>query len=217
MGLRLWTWSQTGNVLRVIPLNDAPYAAVYEEQEVLASFHDYIKMVKEAGLPDHITLLLSEYIRYVLHRASFYYPPLIDRKMMVEKPKTGEIEKEAWIPLEDLQDGWKQSGEVGQEVYGAGLPFTVVPRHYKVLNDQRCIVFVDYPSDDPEIGADGSVSFRITGHPAMFCRMRLLPLDGLELPDVRVMIGGGGQRATHGQRRPGVRLPRRLHGPVDIL
>lgn len=173
------------------PLNDAPYAAVYEEQEVLASFHDYLKMAPEAGVPAHIVLLLGEFIRYMLHRAAFYYPPMIAREMLVDKPKTGEIEKETWIPVEDLQDGWQQSGTVGQEVYGAGLAFTIVPRHYKVLKEHDCIVYIDYPASEVQSGADGSVSFSVIGHPAMFCRMRLQPLsEEGPLPEVSVRING---------------------------
>ncbi|MGE7775549.1 hypothetical protein ACQKLP_12545 [Chitinophaga sp. NPDC101104] len=174
----------------LFPLNDAPYAAVYEEQEVLASFHDIIKLAPEAGIPAHITLLLSEFIRYMLHRASFYYPPMVSREMLAEKPKTGEIEPDTWIPVEDLQDGWNQSGTVGQEVYGAGLAFCIVPRHYKVLKDQGCTVYVDYPTGEIAAGAGGSLSFNITGHPAMFCRMRILPAENGPLPAVTVKVDG---------------------------
>lgn len=168
------------------PLNNAPYAAVYEELEVMASFHDIIKMAPEAGLPSHITLLLSEYIRYMVHRCAYYYPPMIDKSMIAEKTKTGEIETDTWIPLEDLQDGWETSGTVGQEVYGAGLPFAIVSRHYSVLEDWGCIVFLDYPISEKVEQLENGVAFQAGGHPDMFCRLRLMPMEGFTLTDGQV-------------------------------
>ncbi|WP_341836494.1 hypothetical protein WJU16_01150 [Chitinophaga pollutisoli] len=174
----------------LFPLKDAPYAAVYEEIEVLSAMHDYLKMAKEAKLPEHITLLLSEFIRFMIHRCAFYFPPMVRKEMLVETPKTGEIETDTWIPIEDLQDGWNQSGTVGQEVYGAGVPFGIVSRHYKVLKKWNCSVFIDYPTEDAVKSLENGVEIAVTGHPAMFCRMRLLPHENASLPACRVAIGG---------------------------
>ncbi|MEN0082371.1 MAG: hypothetical protein AAGC51_12975, partial [Flavobacterium lindanitolerans] len=58
---------------------------------------------------------------------------------------TGELQHSLWIPLEDLNDGWEKAGQVGQEVYGAGLPFAVVSRQYYRLEEEDLLFFVDYP------------------------------------------------------------------------
>ena len=106
----------------LFPLNDAPYTAVYEEQEVFCALHDYLKHAEGQDILPSVTLLISEYIRYLVARPIFYYPPMLPKEMLKEKPKIGEVDPKLWIALEDLHDGWEQSGEVGQEVYGAAMP-----------------------------------------------------------------------------------------------
>jgi hypothetical protein len=52
---------------------------------------------------------------------------MLPKEMLVDKPKTGETDPALWIALEYLHDGWEPSGEVGQEVYGAGIAFGLSP------------------------------------------------------------------------------------------
>lgn len=66
--------------------------------------------------------------------------------MLEEKPKVGELDPKLWIALEDLQDGWQKSGTVGQEVYGAGNAFGILPRHYLRVPGEEFMVYVDYPT-----------------------------------------------------------------------
>lgn len=52
---------------------------------------------------------------------------MLPENIIAKDIKTGEVQKDLWVPLEDLHDGWESHGEVGQEVYGAGLPFVSCP------------------------------------------------------------------------------------------
>ena len=129
----------------IFPLNDAPYTAVYEEMEVFCALHDYLQHAKGEEILPSITLLSTEFIRYLIDRAVYYYPPMLPKEMLEEKCKLGEIIPSLWIALEDLPDGWVKSGVVGQEVYGAGNAFGILPRHYIQVEDEDLWVYTDYP------------------------------------------------------------------------
>jgi hypothetical protein len=146
------------------PLSDAPYTAVYEEQEVFCALHDYLKEAEDLEVLPSVKLLIAEYIRYMVDRAVYYYPPMLPADMLEEKAKTGEVDPKLWIALEDLQDGWLKSGTVGQEVYGAGNAFGVLPRHYLRVPGQDFMIYVDYPTSG-FTAKSMPVTFRVLGKP----------------------------------------------------
>lgn len=162
----------------LFPLNDAPYTAVYEENEVFCALHDYLKHATDEDILPSITLLTTEYIRYLVDRAMFYYPPMLRPEMLEEKCKVGKIIPHLWIAVEDLQDGWIKSGSIGQEVYGAGNAFGILPRHYTQVADENFWIYNDYPITDYVYKKGQSISYTIIGHERMSCRMRLIPKEG---------------------------------------
>src|SRR5690606_18049822 len=87
----------------LFPLNNAPYIAVYEEQETVAAIHAYLATAGEEVMPA-FSLLLAEFVRYAQNRLPYYYPPMLPEDMLSEEVKTGEIDPKLWIPLEDIQD-----------------------------------------------------------------------------------------------------------------
>ncbi|MGQ2985540.1 hypothetical protein, partial [Flavobacterium sp.] len=94
----------------VFPLKDAPYTAAYEEQEVFAGVHTFLKEAEgvDEVLPS-VKLLLAEFVKYVINKVAYYYPPLLPKENIADKKdvRTGEIDPDLWIALEDLQDGWE--------------------------------------------------------------------------------------------------------------
>jgi hypothetical protein len=128
------------NFFAVFPLNDAPYTAAYEEMEVHVALHHYLQVAQGVDILPSLKILLPEFIRYAVSRLPFYYPPLLPQEMIAGDIKTGEVKKDLWVPLEDKHDGWEKSGEAGQEVYGAGLPFAVVPRQYCNFKNSRSLI-----------------------------------------------------------------------------
>jgi hypothetical protein len=58
----------------LFPLSDAPYSAVYEEQEVFCAFHDYLRHAQDQEILPSARLLMAEYIRFLVDRAVYYYP-----------------------------------------------------------------------------------------------------------------------------------------------
>lgn len=173
----------------LFPLKDAPYTAVYEELEAYAAFHDYLSHY-DGNAPDWLKILIPEFIRHLLYKASFYYPPNLPGEVLVEKPKTGEIDPKLWIPIEDIYDGWEKAGQVGQEVYGAGLPFGIVPRQYWRVPNEKFMIYIDYPIKDFS-AKEGQASFQVLGDQRLSCRMRIIPTARAALPDLEVLAGQG--------------------------
>ena len=172
------------------PLNDAPYTAVYEEQEVFCAFHDYLKHAEGVDLLPSVKLLIAEYIRYLVDRAVYYYPTMLPVTMLEEKPKTGELDPKLWIALEDLQDGWLKSGTVGQEVYGAGNAFGILPRHYLPIPGKPFMVYADYPTSGFNAQKGKNITFKVLGDERINCRMMLVKTSQKKIPEFDVRIKG---------------------------
>jgi hypothetical protein len=201
----------------LFPLDNAPYTAVYEELEGFSAFHEYLFQAKDADVLPAVRLLLAEYIRYLLHRSVYYYPPVLPPEMISQGPKTGEVDTRLWIPLEDLQFGWNQSGTVGQEVYGSGLAFAVVPRHYFKFRDHDVMLFLDYPTADHRHGANGSMHFTVQGDERLTCRLMLYSLNGKPLKPVKVTGKRGKQVTVYSPETDGEgKLIVNIHGNQKI-
>lgn len=164
----------------LFPLSDAPYTAVYEEQEVFCALHNYLEHAKGVDILRSVKLLCNEYIRNLINRAPYYYPTMLSDDMLSEDVKMGEVDRNIYIALEDLQDGWEQSGQVGQEVYGAGNAFGILPRHYHKIKDQDFMLYADYPITGLKVGAS-SATFDLGGIAEISCRLRILPAKAEKL------------------------------------
>jgi hypothetical protein len=173
----------------VFPLNDAPYTAAYEEQEVYAGLTAYLQEAEGVDIPASIRLLLAEFIRHAITRLPFYYPALLPAEMLSCEVKTGEVDRRLWIPLEDIHDGWEQSGEVGQEVYGAGIAFGVVSRQYHKVEGEQFLVYLDYPVTSFRTGKSGTVSFRLLGDARLNCQMKIINTGNTKLPRFVITTG----------------------------
>lgn len=169
----------------LFPLNDAPYTAVYEEQEAFSAINDFFMEAEGEDISPSFSLLLAEFIRYTINRVLYYYPPMLPEEMLAEEVKTGEVDPKLWIALEDLHDGWEKSGTVGQEVYGAGLAFGIVPRHFIRIKNHLFMIYLDYPFSKP-IFRKNSVSFQIQGDKALSCRLMIIKDKNEKLPEIRL-------------------------------
>lgn len=173
----------------VFPLNDAPYTAAYEELEVYAALYHYLLVSEGFEILPALKLLIPEFIRYAVGRLASYYPPMLPEDMIADEIKTGEVKKDLWVPLEDMHDGWEKSGGVGQEVYGAGIPFGIVARQYFRWTDQ-ILLFIDYPVKGFRAGKK-SVTFRTIGDPEMTCRLIIIGLPKKQAGVLKVEAKSG--------------------------
>jgi hypothetical protein len=70
----------------------------------------------------------------------------------------------------------EKSGEVGQEVYGAGLPFGIIPRQYIKLMGTEAMTFIDYPFANFRQGKNVS-TFQLLGHSEMQCSLKIIGIS----------------------------------------
>jgi hypothetical protein len=210
----IWLWECSyGNArhysmfMGLPPLHDGHYLALFEELEVLAAFHDYLKIDEDAVQPS-LRLLLAEYCKYLINRAWLHYPDALPIDILATESESGHINSELSIPLEDIGDGWRRAGEVGQEVYGAAAPFVFATRHCMRVPGTEFLVHCNYPTTDLTIERTGGrksgqgrrVSFRVLGDPRINCRVRVVCEGEQTLPDARLtMITDGGRKSISGK------------------
>lgn len=171
----------------VFPLNDAPYTAAYEELEVYAALWHYMNVSDGIDILPSLKILIPEFIRYAIYRMPYYFPPMLPPEMLAEDIKTGEIQKDLWIPIEDMTDGWEKSGAVGQEVYGAGIGFGIVPRQYFKVKNSDAVIFIDYPVKGFR-NFKNNVTFRTLGDSSMPCKVRILGVPKKDAANYKVEV-----------------------------
>jgi hypothetical protein len=204
------------NFFALYPLNDAPYTAVYEEQEAYSAIVDLLRRAEDVEILPSVSLLLAEFVRYAVSRSVYYYPPLLPKEMLAEERESGELDPNLWIPLEDMHDGWEKSGAVGQEVYGAGLPFGIVTRQYLRVPGEEFLIFTDYPTTEVFVKKGKPVTFNLKGRPAMTCSLRIIKQGKNELPEMKVMTGRRKTTQIEGQRSPEGNLEFKLKGGMTV-
>lgn len=179
----------------IFPLKDAPYTAAYEEQEVYAGVLNYLYEARNLDILPSVRMLLAELVKYVIHRVVHYYPTLLPREMISDEVKTGEIDSGLWVALEDICDGWEKSGKVGQEVYGAGIAFGIVPRQYLRIDEIGIMIFSEYPALNITRGKN-RLSFYAEGSPELSFRLAVLLKDESKQPKYQVKIKRGSKTIT---------------------
>jgi hypothetical protein len=180
----------------LFPLNDAPYTAAYEEQEVFAALHNFLLYADGENIMPSVNILVPEFLKYILNRAPYYYPPNLPKEMLSDEIKTGQVDHKLWIAIEDIQDGWEKSGTVGQEVYGAGVAFGIVPRHFYKVPGEDFMIYLDYPTADFKYHK-GALSFKVKGDERLSCRMLIVKKDKNALPHFSVKTKSGEAKETH--------------------
>lgn len=200
----------------LFPLCDAPYIAPYEELEAHAKFREFLAAGGDDVRPS-LKLLLAEYQKYALDRCWYYYPDVLPVDVVAEKIRNGTIERSLSVPLEDLRDGREPSGQVGQEVYGAGLPFVMTSRHYVRLGATGTLAYCNYPMYDFRPARDGG-RWRAGGDPRGSCELRIIPAGaGAQPRAVSVTVRAGAVRVPlTGRLSPQGHAVFRLRGGREV-
>ncbi|TSJ36360.1 hypothetical protein FO440_22915 [Mucilaginibacter corticis] len=169
----------------MFPLNDAPYTAAYEEQEVFAALHNFLLYAEDEDILPSVKLLIPEFLKYVVNRSPYYYPPNLPKEMLSDDVKTGQIDHQLWIAIEDIHDGWEQSGTVGQEVYGAGVAFGIIPRHFYQVPGEEFMIYLDYPTGSFK-HSRGEIYLKVKGDERLECRLLVIKNGKKKLPELSV-------------------------------
>jgi hypothetical protein len=188
--------------LAVSALHDGPYMALYECFDSFAAFERYLK----DGGPDldpAMRLMVSDYCRFALARAWYYYPDTLPEHMLSQEPRNGYIDRELSFPLEDLYVGGDKAGQVGQEIYGAGAAFVFASRAFHKIADAPFILFCNLFVLASDRTGDRSLSFQLGGDPAGVANLSLVGSAGASPSGITVRSEPGG---TIAGKRDGRRL-----------
>jgi hypothetical protein len=186
------------NFLAVTCLQDAPYMAMYECFESFAAFERYLD---ESGpdLDPAARLLVSEFCKYVLDRAWFYYPDALPKEVISEKQResNGYVDRELSFPLEDLYPDGQPAGQVGQEIYGAGAAFILATRAFHELTDAPFRLFCNQFVRSFERTGDKSLTVALNGVDGCSAQMSLLRKERGKVPAAKITTAGGDVPRPH--------------------
>jgi hypothetical protein len=118
-----------------------------EQYEAWQNLIEYLRLAHGA-VPESVEMLVAEFCRHTLNTMRSAFAPLMPPESIAERPEVRRrIERtapELYIPLEDIRDGWQQSGNIAQELYGAGMALTFAAHAYVPLRP-GLIVYSEYP------------------------------------------------------------------------
>ena len=169
------------NFLAVTCLHDGLYMAIYECYESYASFCEYLERGGD-DLNESVKLLLTEYCKYALSRAWYYYPQNLPPEILATEIRNGEIDRLLAFPLEDLYADGQPAGQVGQEIYGCGAAFAFTTHAFLHLPNAPFLLYCEYPIYNLAAKKRREISFRTHGVVGFDCKTRLIPVKGEPLP-----------------------------------
>ena len=95
----------------------------YETWEYLKEYYDLVS----GEIPGYVQDLIQGFLNYTFTNLRYSLPPYLPQGAVAAGPN-GQNVPDMFIPLEDLREGWQQSGQIGQQIYGAGGPITLAAR-----------------------------------------------------------------------------------------
>ena len=177
------------NFLGATCLHDAPYMAIYECFDSFAAFERYLK---DSGpdLDPAARMLISEYCKYALDRAWYYYPDALPEDILATEIRNGHIDRALSFPLEDLYADGQPPGQVGQEVYGAGAAFVFASRSFHRIEGAPFMLFCDHFLMASERTTATSLRLQLNGGEDCAARLSVIPLEKAGVPAVKVTVSG---------------------------
>ncbi|WP_443970987.1 hypothetical protein [Sphingobium sp. CR28] len=178
--------------LGVTCLQDAPYMAMYECFDSFTAFERYL----DDGGPDldpEARMLVSEYCKYALSRAWYYYPDALPPEAISEKQRdsNGHVDPKLSFPLEDLYPDGQPAGQVGQEVYGAGAAFIFTTRSFRNVDGAPFRLYCDYLVRGVERTGDKALTVSLYGGEGCTAHLRIVRLKRRKLTKSTVTTADG--------------------------
>jgi hypothetical protein len=177
--------------LGVACLHDAPYMAIFECFDSFAAFERYLR---DCGpdLDPAVRLLISEYCKYAIDRAWYYYPDALPAEVLAKDDiRNGYIDAKLSFPLEDLYVDGQPAGQVGQEIYGAGAAFIFATRTFHNVSDASFRIFCDHFPVTSERTSTRSLTFGLEGGHARQASFRLIRTGRARLPKFTLSTADG--------------------------
>lgn len=177
--------------LGVTALHDAPYMAMYECFESFAGFEEYLAQAGPS-LEPAVRMLVSEYCKYALDRAWFYYPDALPKEAIHEGDhQSGVINPALSFPLEDLYPDGQPAGQVGQEIYGCGSAFIFASRSHHNVAGAPFRLYCNHFIRTQERTGERALSVVLDGGETCTADVALVRLPRRKLSKASIMTAGG--------------------------
>jgi len=194
---RIGTAKDFDHFLGVICLHDAPYMAMYECFESFCGFEEYLAQAGPELVPE-VRMLVSEYCRYTLHRAVYYFPDMLPKEDIQQgNHQSGVVNLELSFPLEDLYPDGQPAGQVGQEIYGAGSAFAFATRSHHLVEGAPFMIYCDHFIRASERTGERALSLSLDGGEVCVANLSLVRLKRKTLPKASVVTAGGDAIRAH--------------------
>lgn len=169
-------------------LHDAPYMAIYE---CFDSYIAFEHLLRDSGpdLDPMAQMLISEYCRFAVHRAWFYYPDTLPKEVLATENRNGHIDRKLSFPLEDLYPSGEPQGQVGQEIYGAGAAFAFLTRSFHPVDGAHFSIYCDHFIVLNNRSEDSAVSFQLNGGAMQRALICIVPDGRRKMPKMSLLIG----------------------------
>ena len=178
--------------LGVTCLQDAPYMAMYECFDSYVAFERYLD---DSGpdLEPAVRMLVSEFCKYALTRAWYYYPDALPPEAVSpeQRESNGHVDRKLSFPLEDLYADGQPAGQVGQEIYGAGGAFFFATRSYHHVEDAPFLLYSNHFVRALERTGGKALSISLDGGETCTGDLSLIRLKRRRLPKARLATAGG--------------------------
>lgn len=178
------------NFLGVTCLHDAPYMAIYECFDSFTAFEDYLSQ-SGPDLDPEVRMLISEYCKYSLDRAWYYYPDVLPKEMLATEHQSGRIDRELSFPLEDLYGDGQEAGQIGQEIYGCAAAFIYASRSHHVVEDAPFRLFCNLFLRARERTGHNAMSIVLDGGETCTGQLSLVRIKRRKMPKVTLTTADG--------------------------
>jgi hypothetical protein len=171
--------------------------AMYECFESFSGFEEYLA---EAGpnLEPAVRMLCSEYCKYAIDRAWFYFPDALPADILHDgEHQSGILNRELSFPLEDLYADGQAPAQIGQEIYGCGGAFTFAPRSQHQVEGAPFRLFCDHFVRSHERTGEKAVSLQLDGGETCTANLSLVRLKRKKLPKASIVTAGGDKIRPH--------------------
>jgi hypothetical protein len=145
-----------------------------------------------------VRILVSEYCKYALDRAWFYYPDALPKDAIQDGDhQSGVINPELNFPLEDLYPDGQPAGQVGQEIYGCGAAFAFAVRSHHNVPDAPFRLYCNHFIRASERTGERALSIQLDGGETCLADVSLVRLPRRKLPKAGVVTAGGDSIRPH--------------------
>lgn len=177
-------------------LHDAPYMAIYECFDSFTAFEQYLSN-SGPDVEPAARMLVSEYCKYSLDRAWFYYPDILPPDALAKKPRSGRIDRKLSFPLEDIYGDGQPAGQVGQEIYGCGAAFVYATRSQHLVPDASFRIFCNEFIRSSERTGERAISLQLDGGETCTADLSIVRSGRARLPRASLVAASGDRLQPH--------------------